>query len=38
VDRFQKMKSKERAHVIERRRKKTTAKERKNIPADRRAG
>ncbi|KAF2792020.1 DUF947-domain-containing protein [Melanomma pulvis-pyrius CBS 109.77] len=37
IDRFQNMKSKQRAHVIERRRKKTTAKERKNIPADRRA-
>ncbi|ORY17911.1 hypothetical protein BCR34DRAFT_376647 [Clohesyomyces aquaticus] len=37
VDRFQNMKSKEREKVIERRRKKATAKERKNMPAERRA-
>jgi ribosomal RNA-processing protein 36 len=32
IDRFQNMKSKQREHVIERRRKKVTAKERKNMP------
>jgi ribosomal RNA-processing protein 36 len=36
VDRFQNMKSKQRDHVIERRRKKVTAKERKNMPDERR--
>jgi ribosomal RNA-processing protein 36 len=36
VDRFQNMKSKQREHVIERRRKKVTAKERKNMPDERR--
>ncbi|KAF2128726.1 DUF947-domain-containing protein [Dothidotthia symphoricarpi CBS 119687] len=37
IDRFQNMKSKQRDHVIERRRKKVTAKERRNMPAERRA-
>jgi ribosomal RNA-processing protein 36 len=32
IDRFQNMKSKQRDHVIERRRKKVTAKERRNMP------
>jgi ribosomal RNA-processing protein 36 len=32
IDRFQNMKSKQREHVLERRRKKVTAKERKNMP------
>jgi ribosomal RNA-processing protein 36 len=36
VDRFQKMKPKDRDHAIERRRKKATAKERKNMPDERR--
>jgi len=36
IDRFQNMKSKQREHVIERRRKKLTAKERRNMPDDRR--
>jgi ribosomal RNA-processing protein 36 len=36
VDRFQNMKSKQRDKVIERRRKKVTAKERKNMPDERR--
>ncbi|OAL44791.1 DUF947-domain-containing protein [Pyrenochaeta sp. DS3sAY3a] len=36
VDRFQNMKAKQRDKVIERRRKKVTAKERKNMPDDRR--
>ncbi|KAF2845389.1 DUF947-domain-containing protein [Plenodomus tracheiphilus IPT5] len=36
IDRFQNMKSKQREHVIERRRKKVTAKERRNMPDDRR--
>ncbi|KAJ4347904.1 rRNA biogenesis protein rrp36 [Didymosphaeria variabile] len=36
VDRFQNMKSKDRDRAIERRRKKATAKERKNMPAERR--
>lgn len=36
VDRFQNMKSKQRDKVIERRRKKTTAKERRNMPDERR--
>jgi len=36
VDRFQNMKSKQREKVIERRRKKVTAKERKNMPDERR--
>ncbi|KAF2826084.1 DUF947-domain-containing protein [Ophiobolus disseminans] len=36
IDRFQNMKSKQRDHVIERRRKKVTAKERKNMPVERR--
>ncbi|KAF2118812.1 hypothetical protein BDV96DRAFT_362657 [Lophiotrema nucula] len=38
VDRFQNMKSKQRDKVIERRRKKTTARERRNMPSERRAG
>ncbi|OAG10999.1 DUF947-domain-containing protein [Paraphaeosphaeria sporulosa] len=37
VERFQKMKSKDRDRAIERRRKKATAKERKNMPDERRA-
>ncbi|KAL1601621.1 rRNA biogenesis protein rrp36 [Paraconiothyrium brasiliense] len=36
VERFQNMKSKDRDRAIERRRKKATAKERKNMPAERR--
>ncbi|KAF2243418.1 DUF947-domain-containing protein [Trematosphaeria pertusa] len=36
VDRFQNMKAKQRDKVIERRRKKMTAKERRNMPAERR--
>ncbi|KAA8620161.1 repeatdomain containing protein [Pyrenophora tritici-repentis] len=36
VDRFQNMKAKQRDKVIERRRKKVTAKERKNMPDERR--
>ncbi|KAF2496674.1 DUF947-domain-containing protein [Lophium mytilinum] len=36
VDRFAKMKSKDREHLIERRRKKASQKERKNMPVDRR--
>ncbi|KAF2655707.1 DUF947-domain-containing protein [Lophiostoma macrostomum CBS 122681] len=36
IDRFQSMKGKQRDRAIERRRKKVTAKERKNIPAERR--
>ena len=36
IDRFQNMKSKQREHVIERRRKKVTAKERRNMPDERR--
>ncbi|KAF2731400.1 DUF947-domain-containing protein, partial [Polyplosphaeria fusca] len=36
IDRFQNMKAKQRDKVIERRRKKTTAKERKNMPSERR--
>jgi ribosomal RNA-processing protein 36 len=35
IDKFQSMKPKQREHVIERRRKKVTAKERKNIPMER---
>lgn len=38
IDRFQNMKSKQRDKVIERRRKKAVAKERKNMPAERRGG
>ena len=37
VDRFQNMKSKDRDRAIERRRKKVTARERRNMPAERRA-
>ncbi|KAF1961547.1 DUF947-domain-containing protein [Byssothecium circinans] len=37
IDRFQNLKSKDRDRAIERRRKKATAKERKNMPAERRA-
>ncbi|KAJ4362118.1 rRNA biogenesis protein rrp36 [Ascochyta clinopodiicola] len=37
IDRFQNMKSKQRDRTIERRRKKVTSKERRNMPADRRA-
>lgn len=37
IDRFQNMKSKQRDRTIERRRKKVTAKERRNMPAERRA-
>ncbi|KAF2640529.1 DUF947-domain-containing protein [Massarina eburnea CBS 473.64] len=37
IDRFQNMKSKDRDRAIERRRKKATAKERKNMPDERRA-
>ncbi|KAH8701204.1 hypothetical protein GQ44DRAFT_632344 [Phaeosphaeriaceae sp. PMI808] len=36
IDRFQNMKSKQRDKVIERRRKKVTSKERRNMPAERR--
>jgi ribosomal RNA-processing protein 36 len=36
IDRFQNMKGKQRDHAIERRRKKVTAKERRNMPAERR--
>jgi ribosomal RNA-processing protein 36 len=36
IDRFQNMKSKQRDKVIERRRKKVTAKERRNMPDERR--
>jgi len=36
VDKFAKMKSKDREHLIERRRKKASQKERKNMPVDRR--
>jgi ribosomal RNA-processing protein 36 len=36
VDRFENMKSKDRERAIERRRKKTTARERRNMPAERR--
>jgi ribosomal RNA-processing protein 36 len=36
VERFQNMKGKDRERAIERRRKKATAKERKNMPAERR--
>jgi ribosomal RNA-processing protein 36 len=38
IDKFQNMKSKDRDKLIERRRKKATAKERRNMPAERRAG
>lgn len=38
IDKFQNMKSKDRDRLIERRRKKATAKERRNMPAERRAG
>ncbi|KAF2182821.1 DUF947-domain-containing protein [Zopfia rhizophila CBS 207.26] len=38
IDRFQNMKSKQRDKVIERRRKKAAAKERRNMPAERRGG
>ncbi|KAF2633397.1 DUF947-domain-containing protein [Macroventuria anomochaeta] len=37
IDRFQNMKSKQRDRTIERRRKKVTAKERRNMPAERRS-
>ncbi|KAF2463613.1 DUF947-domain-containing protein [Lindgomyces ingoldianus] len=37
IDRFQNMKSKDRDKIIERRRKKATAKERKNMPDERRS-
>ncbi|XPS90768.1 rRNA biogenesis protein rrp36 [Ascochyta lentis] len=37
IDRFQNMKSKQRDRTIERRRKKVTSKERRNMPAERRA-
>ncbi|KAF2016693.1 DUF947-domain-containing protein [Aaosphaeria arxii CBS 175.79] len=38
IDQFQNMKSKQRDRVIERRRKKLTSRERRNMPAERRAG
>ncbi|KAF2865595.1 hypothetical protein BDV95DRAFT_506623 [Massariosphaeria phaeospora] len=38
IDRFQNMKAKDRDRAIERRRKKTASKDRRNIPVDRRAG
>jgi len=36
IDKFEKMKPKQREKLIERRRKKATAKERKNMPDERR--